>query len=155
MEKEIIEILKKELRFLTFKDGTYSALSCRMEELPRIAKEISKLQKQESQCDRNNNLDNNRCINCGAKAGHPCRLDNIYVNNERKNNTHSIDETKGICKKFMWWLVGAEQGRHFESEWEHFLKHEKLGINSDWIEKLESRGKHDQIKPNQIDNTKD
>jgi len=25
-------------------------------------------------CDRVNNLDNNRCVNCGAKAGHSCQL---------------------------------------------------------------------------------
>lgn len=29
-----------------------------------------------SVCDRVNNFENNRCINCGAKAGHRCELQN-------------------------------------------------------------------------------
>ncbi len=31
-------------------------------------------------CSRVNNLENNRCINCGAKAGHNCEL-NVNKNN--------------------------------------------------------------------------
>lgn len=30
-----------------------------------------------SVCDRVNNFENNRCINCGAKAGHKCELQTI------------------------------------------------------------------------------
>ena len=30
-----------------------------------------------SVCDRVNNFENNRCINCGAKAGHKCELQTV------------------------------------------------------------------------------
>ena len=30
-----------------------------------------------SVCDRANNFENNRCINCGAKAGHKCELQTV------------------------------------------------------------------------------
>ena len=30
-----------------------------------------------SVCDRVNNFENNRCINCGTKAGHKCELQTI------------------------------------------------------------------------------
>ena len=48
----------------------------------KIAEEHQALQLQQtgvikSVCDRVNNFENNRCINCGAKAGHKCELQTV------------------------------------------------------------------------------
>lgn len=32
-------------------------------------------------CNRVNNFENNRCINCGAKAGHKCELQTVLFGN--------------------------------------------------------------------------
>ena len=48
----------------------------------KIAENTQALQLQQtgvikSVCDRVNNFENNRCINCGAKAGHKCELQTV------------------------------------------------------------------------------
>ena len=56
----------------TRKDGRCSCLSNSHQNLQLLQPDVIK-----SVCDRVNNFENNRCINCGAKSGHKCELQTV------------------------------------------------------------------------------
>jgi len=79
MEDKIIELFKKYSKSV---DTEYNVYNCLIEDdWSNIAQEIVKLFLQpaviKSVCDRVNNFENNRCVNCGAKAGHKCELQTV------------------------------------------------------------------------------
>ena len=56
----------------TRKNGRCSCLANKDQALQLLQTGVIK-----SVCDRVNNFENNRCINCGAKAGHKCELQTV------------------------------------------------------------------------------
>jgi tRNA G46 methylase TrmB len=77
MDKEIINILKKHGCLYMAED--YKELLTDIEKHYKQPQSLQLLQPAviKSVCDRVNNFENNRCINCGAKAGHKCELQTV------------------------------------------------------------------------------